>query len=218
MRAMPTHPDHHRHADEAAEVAEWNERYRDRDQIWSGRPNSALVAEVAGVAPGRALDVGCGEGADAVWLAQRGWAVTAIEVADVALDRGRAAAAEAGVDITWRHAGLVDAALPGGGFDLVSVQYPALRTRPDHATERALLDAVAPGGTLLFVTHADMDAERAKAHGFDPADYVGTDDVIAALDSGWEVVVDEERARRVASGRGADHHLDRVVRIRRDRG
>jgi SAM-dependent methyltransferase len=212
---MPTHPDHHHHADEASEVAEWNERYRDRDQIWSGRPNGALVAEVAHQAPGRALDVGCGEGADAVWLAQQGWSVTAVEVAEVALERARAAATAAGVEVTWLHDGIADARLSPGSFDLVTAQYPAFRKRPDGATEQALLDAVAPAGTLLFVTHADMDAERAKAHGFDPADYVGTDDVLAALDAGWEVVTDEERERHVTSGRGADHHLDRVVRIRR---
>jgi SAM-dependent methyltransferase len=211
------HPHHHQHGDEASEVAEWNERYRDRDQIWSGQPNGALVAEVEGEAPGLALDVGCGEGADAVWLARGGWSVTALEVAEVALDRARAAAVAAAVDVDWRLAGLVEADLPSGAFDLVNVQYPALRKKAGGATERALLDAVAPGGTLLFVTHADMDAERAKAHGFDPADYVGTDDLISALGAEWEVEVDAERERRVTSGRGADHHLDRVVRIRRAR-
>jgi SAM-dependent methyltransferase len=64
--------------------AEWDDRYADRQQLWSGRPNGALVAEVAGLTPGRALDVGCGEGADAVWLARGGWDVTALEVSGVA--------------------------------------------------------------------------------------------------------------------------------------
>lgn len=90
----------------------WDDRYRASDKIWSGQPNGTLVAEIADAAPGRALDVGCGEGADAVWLALRGWPVTALDVSSVALDRAANAAREAGVDIEWLHAGLPDADLP----------------------------------------------------------------------------------------------------------
>src|SRR3954468_14864909 len=106
--------------------ADWDRRYADSEHLWSGRPNGALVAEVAGMTPGRVLDVGCGEGADAVWLARNGWTATALEVVGVALGRATAPAREAGVDIHWVHAGLVEAALPPAGFDLVSAQYPAL--------------------------------------------------------------------------------------------
>ncbi len=101
------------------------------------------MTEVAGLQPGRALDVGCGEGADAVWLAGRGWEVTALDVSQVALDRAAAAARAAGVHVRWLLAGLVDAPLPAGAFDLVSVQYPALRRTPGQDAERALLAAVA---------------------------------------------------------------------------
>src|SRR4051812_10422059 len=84
------------------QAAEWDARYRERDEaVWSGRPNGRLVADVAGLQPGRALDVGCGEGADAVWLAQRGWAVTAIDISDVAIGRARQAAERAGVTVEW---------------------------------------------------------------------------------------------------------------------
>src|SRR3954470_6989189 len=86
----------------AAQTAEWDARYGERDgAMWSGRPNGRLVAEVADLAPGRALDVGCGEGADAIWLAQRGWTVTAIDVSAVAVDRARAAADAAGATVEW---------------------------------------------------------------------------------------------------------------------
>src|SRR5918999_196335 len=84
----------------AADAAEWDTRYRDA-AMWSGRPNGRLVAEVADLTPGRALDVGCGEGADAIWLARCGWTVTAIDVSDVAVCRAREAAERAGAEVEW---------------------------------------------------------------------------------------------------------------------
>ena len=195
--------------------AEWDERYAAAEQVWSGRPNGALVAEVAELRPGRALDVGCGEGADAVWLARRGWDVTALDVSQVALDRAALHARQAGATVRWVHAGLVQALLPAGAFDLVSAQYPALRRTPGGDAERALLAAVAPGGTLLVVHHADVDPEQARAHGFDPADYVSPSDVAALLDDGWQIEVDEKRPRDVTTGAGAHHTHDLVLRARR---
>src|SRR3954471_19110151 len=103
--------------------------------MWSGRPNGRLVATVTGLTHGRAVDVGCGEGADAVWLAQQGWQVTALDVSGVALQRAELAAGRAGVDVHWVHAGLMDAELDGQ-FDLVSAQYPALPRTPDGRTVR----------------------------------------------------------------------------------
>jgi len=195
--------------------AEWDERYASAEQVWSGRPNGALVAEVAGLRPGRALDVGCGEGADVVWLAQQGWDVTGLDVSQVALDRAAMHARQAGASVGWVHADLVQAQLPAGAFDLVSAQYPALLRTPGDDAERALLAAVAPGGTLLVVHHADIDPEEAKARGFDPADYVGPADVAALLDDGWRVEVDEKRSRDITGGAGAHHTHDLVLRARR---
>ena len=194
--------------------AEWDERYREMEQVWSGRPNGALVAEAAGLRPGRALDVGCGEGADAVWLAGQGWDVTALDVSQVALDRAAQHAREAGSAVQWLHSGLVGAPLEPAAFDLVSAQYPALPRTPDDDAERALLAAVAPGGTLLVVHHADIDTEAAKAHGFDPDDYVSPADVATLLDDRWHVEVNERRARHVTGGAGAHHTHDLVLRAR----
>jgi SAM-dependent methyltransferase len=195
--------------------AEWDERYASAEQVWSGRPNGALVAEVAGLRPGRALDVGCGEGADVVWLAQQGWDVTGLDVSQVALDRAAMHARQAGASVRWVHADLVQAQLSAGAFDLVSAQYPALLRTPGDDAERALLAAVAPGGTLLVVHHADIDPEEAKARGFDPADYVGPADVAALLGDGWRVEVDEKRPRDITGGAGAHHTHDLVLRARR---
>ena len=197
------------------EPTEWDERYAGHDRVWSGQPNGALVAEVEGLVAGRALDVGCGEGADAVWLAGRGWDVTALDVSQVAVGRAEQHARDAGVTVRWLITGLEEAPLTAGGFDLVSAQYPALLRTPDARAERALLAAVAPGGTLLVVHHADVDAEQAREHGFDPDDYVGPADVAAALDDEWQVEVDERRARQVSGGGGAHHTHDLVLRARR---
>lgn len=202
--------------------AEWDRRYADREQLWSGRPNGALVAEVAGLTPGRVLDVGSGEGADAVWLARGGWDVTALEVSGVALERAAGHARDAGVAVRWVHAGLVEAVFPPASFDLVSAQYPALLRTPDAAAERALLAAVAPGGVLLVVHHAGMDTARGcdtgqvQHTGFDPADYVGPSMVGALLDDDWEVELDEQRPRVAPQGGAGAHDTeDLVLRARR---
>lgn len=215
------------------DAAEWDARYGAAERVWSGEPNGALVAEVTDLRPGRALDVGCGEGADAVWLARRGWEVTALDVSGVALDRAREHADDAGVRVGWLHTGLVEAGLPAGGFDLVSAQYAVLLRTPDAVAERTLLDLVAPGGTLLVVHHA-MDQhgaghgaghehghedEHAGRHaadgGFDPALYALPADVAALLDDDWRVEVDERRPRAVSGGGGAHHVEDLVLRARR---
>ena len=196
--------------------AEWDSRYTDRSQLWSGRPNGALLAEAADLPPGRVLDVGCGEGADAVWLARRGWDVTALEVSGVALERAAEHARDAGVDIHWLHAGLAEAALGPGSFDLVSAQYPALLRTPNADAERALLDAVAPGGLLLLVHHAGMEGQGRNDSGFDPADYVWPSMITARLDGDWQIELDEERPRVIPEGGAGAHHAnDVILRARR---
>src|ERR1700736_5569336 len=102
------------------------------EQVWSGQPNDALVSETTGLQPGQALDVGCGEGADAVWLAEHGWDVTALDVSQVALKRAAHHAEQVRVPVRWVHAGLVEASLTLGTFDLVSTQYPALPRTENH--------------------------------------------------------------------------------------
>ncbi|MER6677468.1 class I SAM-dependent methyltransferase [Streptomyces sp. NPDC000983] len=194
-----------------AVAAEWDSRYTERGQLWSGRPNGALVAEAADLTPGRVLDVGCGEGADAVWLAREGWDVTALEVSGVALERAAGHARDAGVAVRWIHAELTGAALPPASFDLVSAQYPALLRTPDAASERALLAAVAPGGVLLLVHHAGMDEHGADDGGFDPADYVWPSMVADLLDDDWVTEVNEQRPRVAPEGGAGAHHTDDVV-------
>lgn len=208
-----SHSQHHH--DEASDHT-WDARYGEGDQIWSGNANAALVAEAAGLPVGSALDVGCGEGADAIWLARRGWRVTAIDVSAVALDRARLAGQRSGVVVDWALTGLDRMPVAPAGFDLVTACYPALLKAAGTNLDR-LLGSVAPGGTLLFVHHGEIDRAKALESGFDPDDYLGVDDVASALAAGWEVVVHETRDRSVTGGAGAHHHLDVVLRARRSK-
>jgi SAM-dependent methyltransferase len=174
----------------AEQAAEWDARYSEGDGAkWSGRPNGRLVAEAADLAPGRALDVGCGEGADAVWLAGRGWFVTGIDISDVALSRARDAAERAGVAVEWVCGDALQVPFPARSFDLVSMQYPALPKAAGEAAVRRLLDTVRPDGLLLAVYH-DLDddhREHLRARGIEPADYIGDDDLLRLLGEDFTV-------------------------------
>ena len=186
----------------SANEADWDHRYGG-DQMWSGNPNGTLVNEISGLAPGRALDVGAGEGGDAVWLAEQGWSVTASDISQRALDRVDAEAKRRGLRVECHHAdaNALDA-FEAAAFDLVSAQYASIPRTPDGRGVRNLLDAVAPGGTLLVVGH-DLEPMRAPidtaAHSraFDPDAYVRVDDFAAALaDSpAWDIEVHEKRPR-----------------------
>jgi SAM-dependent methyltransferase len=201
----------------AAQAAEWDARYSERDgPMWSGRPNGRLVAEVADLAPGRALDVGSGEGADAIWLAQRGWTVTAIDISDLAVCRARKAAELAGASVEWVCGDAQQTPLPARSFDLVSMQYPALPSAAGEAGVRTLLDTVRPGGLLLAVYH-DLDdehREHMKSQGMDPADYVGADDLVRLLGHDFTVELHAVEPR-IDPPPGTAHIADIVLRARR---
>ncbi len=201
----------------SANEADWDHRYGG-DQMWSGNPNGTLVKEISGLAPGRALDVGAGEGGDALWLAEQGWNVTASDISQRALDRIDAEAKRRGRRVERHHAdaNALDA-YETAAFDLVSAQYASIPRTPDGRGVRNLLNAVAPGGTLLVVGH-DLEPMRAPidtaAHSrpFDPDAYLRVDDFAAALaDSpAWDIVVHEKRPRP-AGAASASHHVDDIV-------
>jgi SAM-dependent methyltransferase len=198
------------------DAQEWDERYSGSDSgLWSGRPNGVLVVELEGHAPGSALDVGCGEGADAVWLARAGWTVTGLDVSQTALERAAEAAQAAGVEVEWICSGIEHATLAPGGYDLVSLHYPALEQTPGDDALNALLGAVAPGGALLVVGHWPLDEAFARSHGIELADYVQVGDVRAALGRRWTVEVDEVRPRVDPAPAGAAFTHDAVLRARR---
>ena len=185
--------------------SEWNARYLESDQIWSGNPNAALVREAAGLTPGSALDLGCGEGADAIWLARQGWTVTGVDVSDVALDRARRHAAAAGVAIEFV---LDDLAGSPGEFDLVTSFF--LHVPEAALRERTLLVAaasVAPGGTLLVVGHA-ADAAHNHLHLETAGEVIS---LLRLTDDEWTVEIAADVERAATNG----HTTDTVVRARR---
>ncbi|MDN5745215.1 MAG: class I SAM-dependent methyltransferase, partial [Nocardioidaceae bacterium] len=201
----------------------WNERYRDSDRVWSGRPNRRLVEQVADLSVGRALDVACGEGGDAIWLAQQGWQVTAVDVSEVALDKLARHAAQAGFEDRVRI-GLYDAladSRPAGPhqFDLVTVSFLHVPIPDFVKIYRGIAEAVAPGGRLLVTAHHPMDVESGArtchGHGL----LFGPERVLAALDVAdggtWQVEVAEVQERVQESDEGPLQVGDTVVRLRR---
>ena len=201
----------------SANEADWDHRYGG-DLMWSGNPNGTLVTETSGLVPGRALDVGAGEGGDALWLAEQGWSVTASDISQRALDRVSAEAERRGLRVECHHAdaNALDA-YETAAFDLASAQYASIHRTPDGRGVRNVLNAVAPGGTLLVVGH-DLEPMRAPvetlAHSrpFDPDAYVRVDDFAAALagSSAWDIEVHEKRPRPPGAA-SASHHVDDIV-------
>ncbi|WIM94087.1 bifunctional NAD(P)/FAD-dependent oxidoreductase/class I SAM-dependent methyltransferase [Actinoplanes oblitus] len=195
--------DEYRRQQETMHEAEsWEERYRARPAIWSGEPNSQLVAEAAGLPAGRALDVGCGEGADAVWLAGRGWQVTGVDISAVALRRaaGHAAAAGLADRITLTRADLRAEPPAERSYDLVSAHFMHLPSGARRELYARLAAAVAPGGTLLIVGHHPDDLAGSVRRMHFPDMMFTAEQVAADLDPAeWEIVTAERRPRRVSA-------------------
>ena len=190
-------------------VGFWEHHYGERDQIWSGKPNDALVATVADLPPGRALDLGCGEGGDALWLAGQGWQVTAVDITPTAIARAKAAAAARRVpasQISWVVEDL-SSWEPPGAYELVSACFlHSPLDFPRAAVLRRAASSVTPGGHLLVVGHADAPP-WAKAHGHDDHRFLGPNEELAGLqldDTEWETVVSGLRARH-AIGPNEEH-------------
>ena len=197
----------------------WDERYRSQAALWSGNPNRHLVTEVEDLTPATALEVAAGEGADAIWLARRGWHVTAVEISTVALERAAGHAAEAGSAIAeriqWLHQDVLDWDPPRDRYDLVSAQYLHLPTDLRRALFDRLASAVAPGGTLLIVGHHPSDLEAVPRP--QPIDRFFTgDDIARELDATQWDVVTNMAAERTGTHDGRTVVLqDAVLRARR---
>lgn len=197
----------------------WDGRYAEHHQMWSGKPNELLVREVTSLEPGRVLDLGCGEGADAIWLARQGWQVTATDISTVALERAAKHAGEAGVVVDWQHHDLATS-FPDGEFDLVSVQFlhSPQEFFPREQILRTAAAAVAEGGRLLIVGHARPPPWEPENKQVLPT----PEEVHASLDlrdDEWEVLLSGEQERTQLDPHGEHvHRTDNALLVRRVRG
>jgi len=196
---------------------DWDRRYAESGLLWTAEPNRFLVAEAAELAPGRALDLACGEGRNGSWLALHGWQVTGVDFSEVAIGKARQRAEAQGVEGDWIVADLLDYEPPASAFDLVLLFY--LQVPPDERTRivRTACATLAPGGTFLLVGHDRRNIDDGYGGPSDPTVLYTPEEVVADL-----VGLDVERAevveRPVETEDGERVALDALVRARRPGG
>jgi SAM-dependent methyltransferase len=193
---------------------DWNKRYAGADLLWSKGPNQFVADELGDLEPGTAIELAAGEGRNAIWLAENGWEVTAVDFSDVALDRGRAIAVQRGVEVNWVQADLDTYELPPQSFDLVVVAYLQLPwDRLAPILERAAA-AVRPGGTFFLIGHDRRNL--AEGYGGPKSETVlyGPDDVTSAIGD-LSVIRAETVVRAVQTEHGVRDALDVLVRATR---
>jgi SAM-dependent methyltransferase len=197
----------------------WEEHYGERDRVWSGRVNAAFAEIVEPLKPGTALDLGCGEGGDAMWLGEHGWQVVAVDISETALQRAAEDADVRGVGnrIEFQSHDLSEG-FPEGAFDLVSAQFlhstlPLDRTR----IFQQAADAIRPGGLLLIVDHGGAPPWASKLHHHH--EFPSADEVVAAIDlpePQWETLRAGPVEREATGPNGeAGTLVDNVIVLRR---
>ena len=183
----------------------WDERYAAAELVWSHEPNQFVAAELADLTPGVAVDLAAGEGRNALWLASRGWAATAVDFSQVALDKGARIAARAGLEVDWVCADAT-AWEPASPVDLVVVAYLQLPAEERRRAVRGAYAMLRPGGTLLLVAHDSTNIAEGTGGPQDPAVLMTAEDVLGDL-SGLDVeVLRAERVARVVGAPGGSGH------------
>lgn len=193
------------------EAEDWNRRYDAAELIWTAEPNRSLVSEVDGMPPGQALDLGCGEGRNAVWLSRQGWTVTAVDFSGVALDKARRLAEREGVSVRWVLADLRTYQADEGAFDLAVVLYLHLPAPERRRVHQAAAASLRPGGTLLVVGHDVTNLEDGYGGPQDASILFTADDVAADVPA-LRVVKAERRVRRVPTDAGERTAIDALLR------
>jgi SAM-dependent methyltransferase len=182
------------------DAAAWDARYAAAEQVWSPGPNQFVEAELGDLRPGTALDVACGEGRNAIWLAARGWDVTALDFSEVAVDRGRRLAGD--LPVAWVVGDALAVELPPA--DLVVLAYLQLPEEERRAVVRRTFATLRPGGTFFVVAHDSSNLAEGTGGPQDPAVLYTAADVLADLDGEPFEVVRAGRVARVV--KGADDH------------
>jgi SAM-dependent methyltransferase len=195
---------------------DWNARYAGSELLWTAEPNRRFASEVEGLEPGRALDLGCGEGRNAVWLAEHGWRTTGVDFSDVALAKAERLAANRGVDVEWVLADVLEHEPERGAFGLVAVLYLQLPREELAQVLRSAADALAPGGTLVVLGHDTTNLTDGHGGPSDAAVLFTPEGVVAHLD-GLVVERAEKVHRAVSLAQGEATAIDALVRARRPR-
>jgi SAM-dependent methyltransferase len=188
---------------------DWDKRYREKELVWSAGPNQFLVTETAGLKPGQALDLACGEGRNAIWLAQQGWTVSASDYSEVAIEKARGRCEELGLPI---HLRVQDATTPIEGlFDLIAIFYLHLPREENKRVLAHACAALAPGGTLLYVGHDARNIEEGVGGPQEPSILYGPEEIRALL---GDLHIDKaETVRRpVEKDGGTQYALDILVK------
>ena len=195
----------------------WDRRYEGTELLWSAQPNRFLVAEAQELSPGRALDLACGEGRNAVWLAELGWEVTGVDFSPVAIGKAGQLAAARGVGGEFEVADLLVYEPAAQAFDLVIAFYLQVSAAARTVILRRAAAAVAPGGTFLLVAHDRSNLEEGYGGPRDPKVLYTAEDVVAGLD-GLGVERAEPVLRPVETPEGERVAIDALVRARRVAG
>ena len=202
---------------DTTEQAAWDQRYSGPDLVWGAGPNRFVAEELAALPPGRAIDLGTGEGRNAIWLAERGWRVTAVDFSAAGLARAARLAAERGVSVDWVQADLLDYQPVPGGYDLVLIAYLQLPSACLARVFRAAAAAVAPGGTLLVIGH-DLTNLAEGVGGPQSPEVLYTPEAITAELPGLRIVRAERVRRTVERDGGQATAVDTLVRAERPDG
>ena len=196
--------------------ADWDRRYAGHELVWSSEPNRFLVQEAESLTPARALDLACGEGRNAVWLAERGWQVTGIDFSAVGIEKARQLEDARGVHVEWVIADLLDYRPETQGFDLVIVFYLQVAVKQRTPILRAAADGVAAGGTFLLVGHDSNNIDDGHGGPQDPAVLYTAEDVVSdPEDTGLAIERAEQVRRPVETSDGTRVALDALVRASR---
>lgn len=174
----------------------WDERYAATDLVWSAGPNQFVEAELSALEPGRAVDLACGEGRNALWLAGRGWQVVALDFSGVALEKGRQLAGDR--QVQWQQADATTWSDPGA-YDLALITYLQLPAEERGRALRHALDAVRPGGTFFLVAHDSTNLAEGTGGPQDPSVLYTAEDVLADLAEATFEVVRAERVTRTVT-------------------
>ena len=192
---------------------QWDERYGGDELLWTSAPNQFLVSEVAGLPAGSAVDLACGEGRNAVWLAEQGWVVTGVDFSSVGLAKAQRLAQSRQVDVRWVESAVQEWTAPADGFDLVAVLYLQL-PQPERSVALTVAAAsVAPGGTLLVVAHDHDNLTRGFGGPPDDAVLYSVGDVTDVAEANGLIVQRAEQALRfVETESGVREAIDMLVR------